>query len=104
MQRWLHSLSPVIKKSAWTTAEDALLVHLYNIHGPKWSFIARQIEGRTDDACSKRYNEALDPNLKRDEWTSDEDERLLQAHVEIGGKWKEIGLKLQRSSLACRNR
>lgn len=104
MQRWLHSLSPVIKKSAWTTAEDNLLVYLYNIHGPKWSFIARQIEGRTDDACSKRYNEALDPNLKRDQWTSEEDASLLQAHVEIGGKWKEIGLKLQRSSLACRNR
>ncbi|KIK70435.1 hypothetical protein GYMLUDRAFT_32442 [Collybiopsis luxurians FD-317 M1] len=103
-KRWLHSLSPMIKKSAWTTAEDALLVHLYTIHGPKWSFIARQIDGRTDDACSKRYNDALDPNLKREEWTSDEDASLLQAYGEIGGKWREIGFKLQRSSLACRNR
>ncbi|KAF9072731.1 hypothetical protein BDP27DRAFT_1319881 [Rhodocollybia butyracea] len=103
-KRWLHSLSPAIKKSAWTMAEDALLLHLYNVYGPKWSHIARYIEGRTDDACSKRYNDALDPTLKRDEWTIEEDDRLMQAYAEIGGKWREIGLKLQRSSLACRNR
>ncbi|KAF5392486.1 hypothetical protein D9757_002205 [Collybiopsis confluens] len=103
-KRWLHSLSPSIKKSAWTTAEDALLAHLFTIHGPKWSFIARQIEGRTDDACSKRYNDALDPNLKREEWSAAEDSSLLLAFAEIGNKWREIGIQLQRSSLACRNR
>ena len=74
LQRWLHSLSPNVKKSAWTKDEDQLLLSLYETHGPKWSFIARQIRGRTDDACSKRYREALDPNLKKTEWTAEEDE------------------------------
>ncbi|KAJ4485570.1 hypothetical protein J3R30DRAFT_1376504 [Lentinula aciculospora] len=103
-KRWLHSLSPTVKKSSWTAEEDALLVQLLALYGRRWSFIARQIEGRTDDACSKRYSEALDPTLKRDEWTSDEEAKLLQLYNEIGGKWKEIASQLQRSSLACRNR
>ncbi|KAJ3815652.1 hypothetical protein F5876DRAFT_71855 [Lentinula aff. lateritia] len=103
-KRWLHSLSPTVKKSPWTVDEDYLLLSLLSAHGPKWSIIARQIEGRTDDACSKRYSEALDPTLKKDEWTSDEEAKLLQVYSVIGGKWKEIGSQLQRSSLACRNR
>ncbi|RDB28956.1 Myb-like protein A [Hypsizygus marmoreus] len=103
-KRWLHSLSPTVKKSAWTPTEDAQLLALYNIHGPKWSTIAREISGRTDDACSKRYREALDPNLKKDEWTAEEDEKLMKLYGELGGKWGQLGQELQRSGLGCRNR
>ncbi|KAF5375183.1 hypothetical protein D9758_000038 [Tetrapyrgos nigripes] len=103
-KRWLHSLSPGVKKTAWSAEEDRSLIDLYNLHGPKWSYIARQIPGRTDDACSKRYNEALDPNLKRHSWTPDEDNQLLLLHVEMGEKWVDIGKRLQRGGLACRNR
>lgn len=103
-QRWLHSLSPSIKKTAWTPEEDKVLVDLYQLHGPKWSVIARRIPGRTDDACSKRYREALDPSLKKDEWTHDEDCHLMEVHRRLGGKWGEVGRELNRSGLACRNR
>ncbi|KAF7340030.1 Transcriptional activator Myb [Mycena venus] len=103
-KRWLHSLSPAVKKSAWTPSEDRLLIELYTANGPKWSAIARQIHGRTDDACSKRYREALDPNLKKDEWTPEEDAQLMQAYARIGGKWGQVGQELRRSGLGCRNR
>lgn len=103
-KRWLHSLSPSVKKSAWTPEEDQLLLSLYAIHSTKWAVIARHISGRTDDACSKRYREALDPALKRGDWTSDEDAKLLEAYARVGGKWGQIGQELQRSGLGCRNR
>ncbi|KAK7694288.1 hypothetical protein QCA50_001470 [Cerrena zonata] len=103
-KRWLHSLSPSVKKTAWTPEEDKLLLSLYALHGTKWSVIARGISGRTDDACSKRYREALDPTLKKDEWTSEEDDRLLQVYARLGGKWGQVGHELNRSGLACRNR
>ncbi|KAJ7596743.1 hypothetical protein C8J56DRAFT_296019 [Mycena floridula] len=103
-KRWLHSLSPNVKKTAWTPDEDKRLVDLYAVHGTKWSTIARGIPGRTDDACSKRYREALDPNLKKDEWTPDEDLKLYAAFSRLGVRWKEVGQELQRSGLACRNR
>lgn len=70
----------------------------------KWSAIARKIPGRTDDACSKRYREALDPDLKKDQWTAEEDQRLTEAYERMGGRWTDVGRELQRGSLACRNR
>jgi hypothetical protein len=103
-KRWLHSLKPNVKKSAWTAEEDKLLIELFMKHGPKWSVFSRQIPGRTDDACSKRYREALDPNLKKEEWTPEEDEKLIEAYNSIGGKWGQVGQRLQRSGLGCRNR
>ncbi|KAF9243835.1 hypothetical protein BU15DRAFT_42731 [Melanogaster broomeanus] len=102
--RWLHSLSPSVKKTAWTREEDNLLLELYKVHSAKWAVIARDIPGRTDDACSKRYREALDPSLKKDEWTSEEDEKLIDAYKRLGGKWGQVGQELQRSGLGCRNR
>jgi hypothetical protein len=74
------------------------------VYGPKWSTIARHIPGRTDDACSKRYREALDPNLKKDEWSPEEDIKLMQVFNQIGGKWGQVGQELKRSGLGCRNR
>lgn len=93
-----------MKKTAWTQAEDDTLLRLYGVHGPKWALIARAIPGRTDDACSKRYREALDPSLKRDEWTAEEDARLIELQVEMRGKWGQIGPAMGRSGLGCRNR
>ncbi|KAG1783606.1 hypothetical protein EV702DRAFT_957236 [Suillus placidus] len=102
-QRWLHSLSPNVKKSAWTPEEDHLLLELYKVHSTKWSVIARHIPGRTDDACSKRYREALDPSLRRDEWSKEEDDKLFDAYSRLAGRWGQVGQELQRSGLACRN-
>ena len=104
VKRWLHSLAPNVRKTAWTPEEDRILLELYEQYGSKWSTIARSIEGRTDDACSKRYREALDPSLKKDEWSTEEDERLLEVWRRIGGKWGQIGQEMQRSGLGCRNR
>ncbi|KLO20426.1 hypothetical protein SCHPADRAFT_5966 [Schizopora paradoxa] len=103
-KRWLHSLCPTIKKTAWTQEEDTKLLELFARYPNKWSQIAREIPGRTDDACSKRYREALDPNLKKDEWTDEEDKKLLECYTLHGGKWGVIGLALRRSGLGCRNR
>ena len=93
-----------MKKTAWTPEEDRLLLELYALHAGKWAAIAKQIPGRTDDACSKRYREALDPQLKKGEWTTEEDAQLLQAHQQLGGRWGLVGQQLQRSGLGCRNR
>ncbi|KAF8527944.1 hypothetical protein BU17DRAFT_81177 [Hysterangium stoloniferum] len=104
-KRWLHSLSPLIRKTPWTPAEDAQLLKLYATHQPpRWSLIAKQIPGRTDDACSKRYREALDPRLKRDSWSSNEDAKLLELTAQLGSKWTQVGQAMGRSGLGCRNR
>ncbi|KAG1715805.1 hypothetical protein ID866_1381 [Astraeus odoratus] len=98
-KRWLHSLSPSVRKTAWTPEEDQLLLDLHAIHAGKWAAIAKQIPGRTDDACSKRYREALDPMLKKGEWTTEEDGRLMEVYKELGGRWGQVGGLIARSRL-----
>lgn len=93
-----------MKKTAWTPDEDQRLLDLYALHAGKWAAIAKHIPGRTDDACSKRYREALDPQLKKGDWTPEEDAQLLQAYTQLGGRWGLVGQQLQRSGLGCRNR
>lgn len=121
-KRWKHSLHPDIKKTPWSPEEDELLVQLHNEYPGRWALIgtspiqthgsspdiirlsASKISGRTDDACAKRYREALDPNLKKDEWTDEEDSRLLDCYTRLGASWGKVGEELGRSGLACRNR
>lgn len=93
-----------MKKCAWSQDEDRLLVSLYEEHGSKWSLIARSIPGRTDDACSKRYRESLDPELKKEAWTPEEDKKLLEEYARIGNRWSLVGQELGRGGLDCRNR
>ncbi|KAG8856204.1 hypothetical protein FRB96_006516 [Tulasnella sp. 330] len=103
-KRWKHSLHPSIKKSNWNVEEDELLLDLHMKHPGRWALIASHIPGRTDDACAKRYCEALDPKLNKNEWTPNEDEILLEAYDRLGSAWSKVGEELGRSGLGCRNR
>ncbi|KAJ7071446.1 hypothetical protein C8F01DRAFT_1110541 [Mycena amicta] len=100
----------------WTAHEDELLLAAVANFGEhdNWKTVALAVPGRTNkacrkvasstSACSKRYREALDPNLKKDEWTQEEDVKLLEVYGRIGNKWGQVGQELRRSGLGCRNR
>lgn len=106
-RRWVALLNPNLRRGRWTADEDQLLLDQYNLHGPLWQTIARNIQGRSEHQCSKRYREILDPGV-RDRlkpWTDEEDLLLVRMISKHGTKWKTIaqGLEL-RLSLTCRNR
>jgi len=50
----------------WTTSEDATLLDAVNRHGKRWYEVAKDLPGRTDDQCAKRYKEAVDPSIRKD--------------------------------------
>ncbi|RKP31303.1 hypothetical protein METBISCDRAFT_14368, partial [Metschnikowia bicuspidata] len=106
-RRWVALLDPNLRRGRWTAEEDSLLMEQYNKHGSLWHTIARNIEGRSEHQCSKRYREILDPDvrdrLKR--WTESEDVQLVRMIVKHGTKWKTIASELElRLPLSCRNR
>ncbi|KAF5094610.1 hypothetical protein D0Z00_003462 [Geotrichum galactomycetum] len=63
-KRWFHSLDPTLKRGRWTEDEDRILLEAYGKMGSVWNKIAQLIPGRTDDQCSKRYNDVLDPSVR----------------------------------------
>jgi hypothetical protein len=50
-ERWRHNLDPTIKREPWSEAENRKLLQTYDELGSKWADIARQLPGRTDNAC-----------------------------------------------------
>lgn len=106
-KRWFHSLDPTLKRGRWTPDEDRILIEAHESYGPAWNRIAQLIPGRTDDQCSKRYNDVLDPNVQNRlrEWTQEEDAQLMRMFKEHGTQWKIIASKMNgRTGLTCRNR
>ena len=69
----------------WTEEEDHTVRSLVLSHGTKrWSLIAAQLNGRTGKQCRERWHNQLDPAIKKDNWTQEEDRTLLDAHRSLG--------------------
>ena len=56
-------MDPNISKRKWTIDEDKLIVKLHLVYGNRWCDIAKQVDGRTDNAIKNRYNSNLSKRL-----------------------------------------
>ncbi|KAK4186757.1 hypothetical protein QBC35DRAFT_386543 [Podospora australis] len=89
-KRWVNKVCGGLKKGLWDPEEDQRLQAAVEKHGLRWPLIAAEVGFRSPDQCSKRWQYGLDPRLKHREWTSEEDQLLLQLVQERGREWKAI--------------
>ncbi|KAF5748288.1 putative Myb domain protein 84 [Tripterygium wilfordii] len=61
--RWLNYLRPDIKHGGFTEEEDSIIYNLYGEMGSRWSFIASQLPGRTDNDVKNYWNTKLKKKL-----------------------------------------
>ena len=76
----------------WNAQEDALLVRFVmdQIEGPNkkvanWGAIGAQLDKRTGKQCRERWHNQLDPTIRKDPWTPEEEDTL----VKVG--WGGVG-------------
>jgi hypothetical protein len=55
-ERWSNYLDPALSKTPFTSAEDEQLCNLQRQMGNRWSTIARQMPGRTENTVKLRFN------------------------------------------------
>ncbi|CAN4116972.1 unnamed protein product [Withania somnifera] len=91
LHRWQKVLNPELVKGPWTQEEDDKIIELVAKYGPiKWSVIAKSLTGRIGKQCRERWHNHLNPNIKKDAWTLEEERALIEAHRIHGNKWAEI--------------
>lgn len=81
------------RKGAWTKDEDKLLIKFAGHESNKnknWTEIAEKIPGRTAKQCRERWCFNLDPNIKKESWTVEEDLLLIKKQGVLGNKWAQI--------------
>ncbi|KAG6383786.1 hypothetical protein SASPL_144871 [Salvia splendens] len=61
--RWLNYLRPNLKHGGFTADEDNLICTLYLTIGSRWSVIAAQLPGRTDNDIKNYWNTRLKKKL-----------------------------------------
>lgn len=95
-ERWNCNLNPEISREPWTPEEDRTLLRLHRKVGNKWSQIAVDLSGRSENAVKTRFK-SIERAAKK-EWTEEEDDTLLHLYATVGPKWDIIAAHLPRRS------
>ena len=75
------------------------------IYGESWAMISSKLPNRTGKQIRDRYLNILRPNLKKGEWTLQEDTLLMALSHKIGHKWSSIAKHMPgRSEAQVKNR
>ncbi|OHT01031.1 Myb-like DNA-binding domain containing protein [Tritrichomonas foetus] len=93
-------------KIKFTPEEDNHLLALVEKYGAKdWASISQKMQTRNARQCRERWNNYVNPALRTEPWTHEEDDLLESKYFEYGARWNKISkFFTNRSDNNIRNR
>jgi hypothetical protein len=106
LHRWNKVLKPGLVKGNWTCEEDQMLRNWVGKHGPtKWAKCASMIVGRSGKQCRERWMNSLNPDVKKGDWSPEEDSLIFRLYNQLGPRWSEISKSvIGRTENSVKNR
>ncbi|THU54836.1 hypothetical protein C4D60_Mb11t00260 [Musa balbisiana] len=85
-----------LKKGPWSPEEDQLLMDYVQRHGhANWRALPKQAGLlRCGKSCRLRWTNYLRPDIKRGNFTEEEEDAIIGLHRELGNKWSAIAARL----------
>lgn len=85
-----------LKKGPWTPEEDRILISYIQKHGhANWRALPKQAGLlRCGKSCRLRWINYLRPDIKRGNFTREEEETIIKLHEMLGNRWSAIAAKL----------
>ncbi|CAD8156058.1 unnamed protein product [Paramecium pentaurelia] len=95
-QRWKR-IKPVSQRSrhSWSAEEDQQLLELVKIHKRNWGMIASIMHWRTGKQIRERFINKLNPEIRAEPWSKEEDLIVMEAYQKYGSRWTEISKLLK---------
>ena len=87
-----HIFRTIKKRIPWTETEDKSIKSLVNKYGTSnWTFIANQMgQNRSGKQCRERWYNQLNPEVKKNNWSDEEENILFTKHMHLGNRWADI--------------
>ena len=91
-----------IRGGIWSNVEDQVLLAAYMKYGNnQWTRIASLLPKKSPAQVKARWEEYLDPTLKKTPWTHADDEKLLHLARFMPMQWRTISQYFNRSPYQC---
>ncbi|PSN73164.1 cell division control protein [Corynespora cassiicola Philippines] len=95
----------VTKVGQWSNVEDEVLKAAISKYGlNQWARCASLLSKKTAKQCKARWNEWLDPSIKKTEWSREDDEKLLTMAKLLPTQWRTIAPIVGRTATQCLER
>ncbi|KAK6164460.1 hypothetical protein DH2020_001324 [Rehmannia glutinosa] len=85
-----------LKKGPWTEEEDLILINYINHNGhPNWRALPKRAGLlRCGKSCRLRWMNYLRPDIKRGNFTKEEEETIIKLHQELGNRFEIFHISL----------
>lgn len=96
-------MAPVyVKGGVWTNVEDEILKAAVSKYGlNQWARVASLLPKKSAKQAKARWNEWINPNIDKSDWTREQDDKLLNLAKLLPNQWRTIASMMGRTATHC---